>query len=70
MTNSDACGSFPIETIAARLFYRSSELKATNVFNHWRPHGGKFKGTLQLVPQPVDAPEPTSGYDKWSQVVW
>jgi hypothetical protein len=68
-TYSGACGSAPIETIAARLFYHSNELSAQSATNQWRPHGGSFQGTLQLVPQPVDAPA-SGPYDKWSQVVY
>ena len=70
-TYSGVCASMPIETIAMRLFYRSSELDAQSATNQWMPHSGSFQGTLQLVAQPVDSPPTTSsGYDRWSQVVY
>ena len=64
------CGGNPIETIAARLFFRSSELDARRATNEWHPHDGRYQGTLQLVARPVDAPDPSTGYDRWSQVVY
>ena len=67
---SGACSSAPIETIAARLFYKSAELDAQSATNQWTPHAGSFQGTLQLVARPVDAPDPSTGYDRWSQVVY
>ena len=70
---SGVCGNAPIEVVAPRVYYRSTELTASSVTNQWRPHGGAFAGTLQLVPTPVDAPDDTIGspaYDRWAKVVY
>ena len=69
-TYSDVCMSTPIETIAGRLLYNSSQLRAQHIHNTWEPHHGSFQGMLQLVAQPVDAPDAALGFDSWSQVLY
>ena len=56
--------------LAVRLFYHLAELNAQSASNNWTPHGGSWAGQLTLVAQPVDSPDPSTGYDKWSQVVY
>ena len=69
---SGACGSQPISTLTARLFYLSSELDAQDpITNLWTPHSGSFAGFVSLTAQPGDAPDQDStGFNKWSQLVY
>ena len=69
-TYSGVCGGSPIETIAAFVLYNSAELDATTAISTWAPHDGSYQGTLQVVAQPVDAPEADTGFDSWSKVVY
>ena len=42
----------------------------TSATNYWTPHSGSYGGNLQVTATPVDSSAASTGYDKWSQILY